>query len=61
MISMMYIARLTAKDGTNIDWIDPVKRIIIDNGFHQYEFNPEDVGFIEIEPQAHPTTSAAGE
>lgn len=34
------------------DCIDPVVRIIIDNGFHQYEFEPGEITTLEIRPIA---------
>ena len=35
-------------NGDERESLDPVVRVIIDNGFHRYEFAPEDIQRIEI-------------
>jgi hypothetical protein len=35
-------------NGNEMESLDPVVRIIIDNGFHRYEFAPADVQRIDI-------------
>ncbi len=37
-------------NGNELESLDPVQRIIIDNGFHQYEFTPDSVQSIQIRP-----------
>lgn len=44
-------------NGDKLETIDPVVRIIIDNGFQQYEFAPEDIHRIEIRALSRATLS----
>ena len=37
-------------DGNELGAIDPVVRIIIDNGFHHYELDPKEVCSIVLRP-----------
>jgi len=43
-----YEALVQYIDGSKNDYVDPIKRIIIDNGVHQYEFTPENLERILI-------------
>lgn len=58
----MSAAKLTYEavvNGDELSSIDPVVRVIIDNGYHQYEFKPDEIPSLVIRPR--PTPSITGE